>query len=116
MYRLDFDHLASAEALRPENIARRLLDLEIHAYGDAEALLSRVSDHLTFCSSPDFDDNAEVAHPFPSLALNITYPRSLVTVGPVASDLLTPSMCTSRARWRPAVTSRMVSSSIFHRD
>ena len=116
MYRPDFDHLANTEALRPENIARRLPDLEVYAYGDAEALLSRVSDHLTLCSSPDFDDKAEVAHIFPSSALNITYPRFLVTVGPIASDLLTPSMCSSRARWRPAVTSRMLSSSIFHRD
>jgi hypothetical protein len=116
MYRPDLVQLANAMALRSENVARRLPDLEACAYSDAEALLYCVSDRLHFCSSPDFDDNAEVAYTFPALASNTTYPRSLVTIGPVTTDLLTPSMCSSRARWRPAVTSMMVSSNLFRRD
>jgi hypothetical protein len=93
MYILHPVQLTNDTARRSEDVARRLPGLEACARSDVETLHSCVSDRLHFCSSPDFDDNAEVAYTFPpALALYTTYPMSLVTAPIVNGDLLTPSM------------------------
>ena len=75
MYRSDFVLLANDTAHRSENVARRLPALEVYACGDAEAPLSCVADRLHFCSSPDFDDNAEVAYAFPCFSTKHHLPK-----------------------------------------
>ena len=117
MYIPDLIQLANDAARRSEDVARRLPGLEAFARSDVETPLSCVSDRLHFCSSPDFDDNAEVAYAFPpALALYTTYPMSLVTAPIVIRDLLTPSMDSSLAQMRQAVTFKMVSSNLLRRD
>ena len=93
MHRPDLVQPTNDTAPPSEDVARRLPGLEAYAYSDPETQLSSVSDRLHFCSSPDFDDNAEVAYAFPTSAANNTYPSSLVTGPIVTRDLLTPLMC-----------------------
>jgi hypothetical protein len=88
LFRPGFVHSANITAPFTENMAHRSPALESRADTNSEALPFWSSDQFYFCSSPDFDGNAEVAHLAPTSQSNITISSPPVMEGLVTTDLL----------------------------
>lgn len=88
MFRPWFVHSANNTAPFTKKMAYGPLALELRAHRNSEALPRSISDHLSFCSSPDFDAKTEVTPISRALQSNTTFSRPSVMEGLVTTDLL----------------------------